>query len=119
MRKLKDSRINRRRFLQTPAAAGALAATPVFAPAVHAQNAKLKLGYVTPLSGPLAAFAASDDFNIKGFMEATKGVVEAGGSTFDVEMIVKDSQSNPNRAAEVAKELIGRASCRERVCNDV
>ena len=39
-------------------------------------------------------------------MEATKGVVEAGGSTFDLEVVVKDSQSNPNRAAEVAKELI-------------
>jgi branched-chain amino acid transport system substrate-binding protein len=106
MRKLRDSRIDRRRFMQTSAAAGALAVTPLFAPAVHAQNAKIKLGYVTPQSGPLAAFAASDDFNIKGFMEATKGVVEAGGSTFDLEVIVKDSQSNPNRAAEVAKELI-------------
>ena len=99
--------IDRRRFLKTSAAAGAVAAaSPLFAPAVHAQNAKLKLGYVTPQSGPLAAFAASDDFNIKGFMEATKGVVEAGGSTFDLEVVVKDSQSNPNRAAEVAKELI-------------
>lgn len=107
MRKLTQRTIDRRRFLKTSAAAGAVAmSTPLFAPAVHAQNAKIKLGYVTPQSGPLAAFAASDDFNIKGFMEATKGVVEAGGSTFDLEVIVKDSQSNPNRAAEVAKELI-------------
>src|SRR6202008_1644312 len=51
-------------------------------------------------------FAASDDFNIKGFMEATGGKVEAGGGTFDLEVVVKDSQSNPNRAAEVAKERI-------------
>jgi branched-chain amino acid transport system substrate-binding protein len=99
--------IDRRRFLKTSAAAAStIAASPLFAPAVHAQNAKLKLGYVTPQSGPLAAFAASDDFNIKGFLEATGGKVEAGGSTFDLEVVVKDSQSNPNRAAEVAKELI-------------
>ncbi len=107
MSKSTRNTIDRRRFLKTSAAAaGTIAASPLFAPAVHAQNAKLKLGYVTPQSGPLAAFAASDDFNIKGFMEATKGVVEAGGSTFDLEVVVKDSQSNPNRAAEVAKELI-------------
>jgi branched-chain amino acid transport system substrate-binding protein len=106
MRKL-SRKIDRRRFLQTTAAAGAVAAaSPLFAPAVHAANARIKIGYVTPQSGPLAAFAASDDFNIKGFMEATKGVVESAGSTFDVEVVVKDSQSNPNRAAEVAKELI-------------
>jgi branched-chain amino acid transport system substrate-binding protein len=107
MSKSRRNTIDRRRFLKTSAAAaGTIAASPLFAPAVHAQNAKLKLGYVTPQSGPLAAFAASDDFNIKGFMEATKGVVEAGGSTFDLEVVVKDSQSNPNRAAEVAKELV-------------
>ena len=107
MRKSARTNIDRRRFLKTSAAAaGTIAASPLFAPAVHAQNATLKLGYVTPQSGPLAAFAASDDFNIKGFMEATGGKVEAGGSTFDLEVVVKDSQSNPNRAAEVAKELI-------------
>jgi branched-chain amino acid transport system substrate-binding protein len=107
MSKSTRNTIDRRRFLKTSAAAaGTIAASPLFAPAVHAQNAKLKLGYVTPQSGPLAAFAASDDFNIKGFMEATGGKVEAGGSTFDLEVVVKDSQSNPNRAAEVAKELI-------------
>ena len=36
------------------------------------------------------------------FLEATKAL------GWDVEVIVKDSQSNPNRAAEVAKELISR-----------
>ena len=99
--------IDRRRFLKTSAAAvGAAATTPLFAPAVHAQDATIKLGYVTPQTGPLAAFAASDDFNIKGFMEATGGKVDVGGSSFTLEVVVKDSQSNPNRAAEVAKELI-------------
>ena len=107
MSKSTRNTIDRRRFLKTSAAAAAhVAASPLFAPAVHAQNAKLKLGYVTPQTGPLAAFAEADDFIIKGFMEATKGGVEAGGSTFDLEVVVKDSQSNPNRAAEVAKELI-------------
>jgi branched-chain amino acid transport system substrate-binding protein len=106
MRKITTT-FDRRQFLKTSAAAvGAAATTPLFAPAVHAQGATIKLGYVTPQTGPLAAFAASDDFNIKSFMEATKGTVDIGGTAYQLEVIVKDSQSNPNRAAEVAKELI-------------
>jgi branched-chain amino acid transport system substrate-binding protein len=99
--------ISRRKLLKTGAAAGAvLAAGPIFAPAVRAANAKFKLGYVTPQTGPLAAFAQSDDFNIKAFSEVVKDGIKSGAGTFDVEVVVKDSQSNPNRAAEVAKELI-------------
>jgi branched-chain amino acid transport system substrate-binding protein len=99
--------LSRRKFLKTSAAAGAvLAAGPIFAPAVRAANSKFKLGFVTPQTGPLSAFAASDDFNIKSFLATVKDGVKGAGGTFDVEVVVKDSQSDPNRAAEVAKELI-------------
>ncbi len=87
----------RRRLLKSSAAtAMTLAAGGLAAPAV-AQGARIRLGYVSPQSGPLAAFAEADQFIIDTFLAA------AGG---DFEVIVKDSQSNPNRAAEVAKELI-------------
>ena len=106
MKTLTKTSIDRRRFLKASAAVGAVAATPLFAPAVRAENAKIKLGYVTPQTGPLAAFAQADDFTIKSVMATTKGMVEAAGAAFDIEIVVRDSQSNPNRAAEVAKELI-------------
>ena len=95
-----DSALNRRTLVKGAIASGAaLAATPVFAPAVRAAKT-LKLGYVSPQTGPLAAFAEADKFIIDSFLKATK---DAGLS---YEVVVKDSQSNPNRAAEVAKELI-------------
>ncbi|MEM9106224.1 MAG: ABC transporter substrate-binding protein [Pseudomonadota bacterium] len=87
--------ITRRTLLKTGAASGLVAASGLSAPAL-AQGAKIKLGYVSPQSGPLAAFAEADKYIIDGFL----------GATSDFEVIVKDSQSNPNRAAEVAKELI-------------
>ena len=106
-KKDKSRGVSRRTFLQTGVAAGAaLGAGPLFAPAVHAQGTSFKIGYVTPQTGPLAAFAQADDFTIKSFMDVTKGVVEGAGGAVNVEVVVKDSQSNPNRAAEVAKELI-------------
>lgn len=88
----------RRKLLKSTAATGlTLAAGGLAAPAL-AQGAKIRLGYVSPQSGPLAAFSEADQFIIDGFLKS-----EAGAN---FEVIVKDSQSNPNRAAEVAKELI-------------
>ena len=99
-------RPSRRSFLRGSAALGtALAGGTLFAPAVHAAKS-IKLGYVSPRTGPLAAFAEADDFVVKGFLETVKDGLEIGGETYAVEVSVKDSQSNPNRAAEVAKELI-------------
>ena len=81
---------------------------PLFAPGRRAaRSAKIKLGYVSPQTGPLAAFAEADNFIISNFMEAMKGGLEDRRQRpTPIEVVVKDSQSNPNRAAEVAKELI-------------
>src|SRR4249920_1741418 len=99
----------RRSFIKTSAAAGvSLTASPVYAPAVHAQTKPIKLGYVSPQTGPLAAFAEADNFVLGQFREAMKGGLKIGNATRPVEVSVRDSQSNPNRAAEVAKELIVR-----------
>ncbi|KAF0114920.1 MAG: branched-chain amino acid transport system substrate-binding protein [Rhodobacteraceae bacterium] len=90
--------ITRRKLLKSGAATGLALTTPgLFAPAI-AQGAKIRIGYVSPQSGPLAGFAESDAYNIEAFLAS-----EAGAN---FEVIVKDSQSDPNRAASVAKELI-------------
>ncbi|MEM7043234.1 MAG: ABC transporter substrate-binding protein [Pseudomonadota bacterium] len=90
--------ITRRDLLKSSAATGvAMAAGGLSAPSI-AQGAKIKLGYVSPQSGPLAAFSEADQFIIDGFLNSEAGT--------NFEVIVKDSQSNPNRAADVAGELI-------------
>jgi branched-chain amino acid transport system substrate-binding protein len=92
--------------MKASAATGAALATgSVFAPAVRAAQT-FKLGYVSPQTGPLAAFAEADKFIISSFLDKVKGGVKVGSATLPVEVTVKDSQSNPNRAGEVAKELI-------------
>jgi branched-chain amino acid transport system substrate-binding protein len=90
----------RRDLLKSAAATGALAATSGLALPALAKGAAIKLGYVSPQTGPLAAFAEADKFIIDGFMTAAK----AAGLNYEI--VVKDSQSNPNRAAEVTKSLI-------------
>ena len=61
-------RSSRRALVKGALASGAaLAATAVFAPAVRAAKT-LKLGYVSPQTGPLAAFAEADNFVISNFL---------------------------------------------------
>ena len=90
--------LTRRNLLKSSAATGLSLATGALAAPAIAQGAKIRLGYVSPQSGPLAAFAEADQFILDGF-----AATEAGQN---FEVIVKDSQSNPNRAADVARELI-------------
>jgi len=92
--------VTRRTFLKGVAASGLISSSSALPVAAVAKGSAMKIGYVSPRTGPLAAFAEADTFVLEGF----KAVAKAQG--LNIEVIVKDSQSNPNRAADVAKELI-------------
>ncbi|SFZ86860.1 branched-chain amino acid transport system substrate-binding protein [Devosia enhydra] len=94
--------VKRRVFL----GATSIIALIAMAPAAMAQTQTIKIGYVTPQTGPLAAFAEADDFVIKQVQDTLANSLETAGGPVNVEIIVRDSQSNPNRAAEVARQLI-------------
>jgi len=97
--------LSRRTFLK--AGTAALAAPAILtATRAYAQNPTLKIGYVSPATGPLAGFAEADGYIIDGINKAFAGGLQNNGKNWSVEIIVKDSQSNPNRAAEVASQLI-------------
>ena len=87
------------------------AASAVAAPAIlrasqaFAAGGTFKIGLVSPLTGPLAGFGEAQGWIIDGLQESIAGVTN-NGKPVKVEIIAKDSQSNPNRAAEVASELI-------------
>ena len=66
----------------------------------------IKIGFVSPKTGPLAAFAAADDFILEGIREKVADGLMVGDKSYAVEILVEDSQSDPNRAAEVAGKLI-------------
>ena len=96
---------NRRKFLGGMAAAVAAPAILTHTRA-YAANPTIKVGHVSPRTGPLAAFAEADDHVLKGIQAALANGVENNGKKYNIEIISKDSQSNPNRAAEVAADLM-------------
>jgi branched-chain amino acid transport system substrate-binding protein len=68
----------------------------------------IKIGYVTPQTGALAAFGEADTYVLDAMTTYFKdnGVTLADGSKHQVEIIAKDTQSDSKRASDVASELI-------------
>ena len=105
----KNRSIDRRKFIAYGGGvlvAGAASTLP--APAVHAAKT-VKIGFVSPQTGPLAPFGEADQFVLAEARAALKGGIKIGGKTYPVEILSRDSQSNPNRAAEVTAQLILKA----------
>ena len=98
----------RRRFLKQGGAAAVAVAAAGLAPAVHAQRKPVKIGFVSPQTGPLAPFGEADRFVLADAGKALSKGIRIGKRTYPVEIVSRDSQSNPNRAAEVTAELILR-----------
>lgn len=95
-----QSRMTRREVIKATATVGAAAFASSFpAPFVRAAG-PVKIGFVSPQTGPLAPFAAADNFVIERARELFKKQGRA------IEIIAKDSQTNSNRAAEVTSDLI-------------
>lgn len=96
---------NRRTFMT--GAVAALAAPAILqAGRAYAATPTLRIGHVSPRTGPLAGFAEADDYVLSAVQKAFSAGLENNGKAWNVEIISKDSQSNPNRAAEVAADLI-------------
>jgi branched-chain amino acid transport system substrate-binding protein len=97
------------------AAAGLAAAGPVLAACGGIGSASaggggsagtIKIGYVSPITGGAAGFGEPDSY-VLGLARKTfaKGLT-IGGKHYDVTIVDKDSQSDPQRAAQVANDLI-------------
>jgi branched-chain amino acid transport system substrate-binding protein len=105
--KLVDVRapVGRRRFIAGTATAATLAALGPMR-TVRAATKPIRIGFVSPQTGPLAAFGEADAFTIKRVSSLLAEGVATGAGRRPVQILLKDSQSSANRAAEVAAGLI-------------
>jgi branched-chain amino acid transport system substrate-binding protein len=115
-RSVGGARLDRRGFLKAVGAAGALAASSGALAACSgglqqaggSGNAStIKIGYVSPATGPLAPFGEADDFVISAVQKFfQQNPIKVGGTAYPVEIVKRDSQSDTNRASDVAADLI-------------
>lgn len=66
----------------------------------------LKVGFISPLTGPLAGFGETDPFVLDLVRKKTNGRIEIGGKSYALEILGRDTQSDPSRATQLAKDLI-------------
>jgi len=74
----------------------------------QSKSGTITIGFITPLTGPLAGFASGDQFVLSQIRStsAYKNGFRVGGKTYKVNIMVQDSQSDPSRASAVARQLI-------------
>lgn len=117
-----ETRVSRRRFIKQAGTSGLLLTTSgglLSACGVNKDTGtstggggagsgatKLRIGYVSPQTGPAAGFGETDAYLIAEVKKATKDGITVGGKKYDLEFIVKDSAADPQRAATVANDLI-------------
>ncbi len=99
---------NRRAVIRGLAAIGLAAPAILRGKSAFAQDRTIKVGHVSPRTGPLAGFAEADEYVLEGIRAKFAEGIAGQGGTYNIEIITADSQSNPNRAAEVASDLILR-----------
>jgi branched-chain amino acid transport system substrate-binding protein len=114
-----DTSITRRRLLQGGiASAGALALSGLLGAGTDALASvrgatsvgrTIKLGYVSPETGPLAPFGQADKFVIANLQKVLADGIVIKGTRYPFEVIVEDSQSTDARAAQVASDLINNS----------
>jgi branched-chain amino acid transport system substrate-binding protein len=66
----------------------------------------LRIGFVSPRTGATAGFGEPDGYMLQLAKQALGKGLTIGGKKYSVEVVDKDSQSNPQRSAQVANELI-------------
>jgi branched-chain amino acid transport system substrate-binding protein len=78
------------------------------AAASTATGSTIRIGYVTPKTGDLSDFSASDNY-VLGRIRASSAFasgITVGGKKYRIEIIPVDSQSDPNRASQVTQQLV-------------
>src|SRR5579863_5638216 len=99
--------IQRRRVLKGIAAGGA---ATMFSPwtfqSSRAATKVIKIGQITPETGPIAAFGEPSKWVAEEVSKFLGDGIVVAGEKYKVEILNRDSQSNANRASEVAAQLI-------------
>jgi branched-chain amino acid transport system substrate-binding protein len=96
---------SRREFVKLAGVAGLALATARVARA-QGKGSTLKVGFISPRTGALAGFGETDGFVLDVARKALAPGLELGGKRFEIQILDRDSQSDPARASQLAKALI-------------
>ena len=97
--------LSRRTFIASTAAAAGAIALGATVPA-RAADGTIKVGFISPRSGPLGGFGEGDGYILDTARKAIANGFKVGDKSYTVTIIDQDTQSDPARAGQLAKDLI-------------
>lgn len=103
-----DVDASRRTLLKGTAAVTATGLLGAASRAWAADKDTIRIGYISPRTGPFSPFAEADEFILEQVRKAVAGGLAIGGKTYKVEILARDDQSSPDRQANLAAELINK-----------
>lgn len=103
--KLNAASLTRRSFIAS-AAAGSAALALSGRTAFAESGDTLKVGFISPRTGPLGGFGETDGYVLDLARKALANGLQVGGKTWKVDILDQDTQSDPSRAGQLAKDLI-------------
>ena len=99
---------SKRDFMKVAAAAGAMAVLGRNSLAWASDKDTIRIGYISPKTGPFSPFAEADDFILGQVRKSLSDGLTIGGKKYAVEIFARDDQSNPDRQSNLAAELINK-----------
>ena len=70
------------------------------------QSGSIKIGFVSPITGPASGFGEPDSYAISLAKNAFKNGLTIGGTNYSVDIVQRDGQSSPSVGAQMAQDLI-------------
>ena len=112
-RERESSGFSRRQFVQRAgvglgglAVSGGLAACGSSSSSGGTSGGSIKIGFVSPLTGPASGFGEPDPYVLGLAKKAFESGLTIAGTKYDVTIVDKDSQSTPSVSAQMANDLI-------------
>lgn len=103
----KNPQPSRRAVLGAGGSVGLVLLNPgsIFAQGADGANT-LRVGFISPRTGPLASFGEADGFVLELARKSLAAGLTVAGKKYAVEILDRDTQSDPARASQLAKALI-------------
>ena len=101
--------LTRRRLVQVAGTVLAATTLPVNLARAASGASTIRVGFISPRTGPLAGFGECDPYVLQQARKALAKGLKVGGKHYTVEILDRDTQSDPARASQLAKSLINDA----------
>ena len=103
---LRGEPISRRGLIASAGAAGLAAAARPYGAFAAGPKTTLKVGFISPRTGKLGGFGETDGYVLELARKALASGLKVGDKTYGVNVLDRDTQSDPSRAGQLAKTLI-------------